>query len=172
MQQSVAAASTKLLRYLNSQPSVSNVVSEGIQISPLYDYGCGSATLGTYEQSKCDYSNPHVIGFEATMRVSFDVTLAAAVEVTMAAVTSYGADQIVSLTNIASDALILRAEKDAITTATKNAIYKANTAAAALTYLNPDYASADLTLAQLTCTSSPCSSPSSFHNSYSSSPLS
>ena len=107
---------------------VERIRSEGVRVEPIYDYGCRNSA-GVHESARCDYSNPMVVGYRASARVTCDAELGSAYQIVSGAMEKRnGGARLESLVDVASELRRDKAELQAIREAIKKIVKKVRVA--------------------------------------------
>ena len=153
------SALSRLNEYLSAlnrvakPPVVQRLHSDAIYTEPQYDYGCRSSN-GTYNTQFCDYSRPIVVGYRSSTRLSFESPIGSALRVLAGAIDkSNGGARVESISNVASERLIVEAERSSAAEATRESLAKAAAVAGAIK--QGEAHSADLRVQQVICSSYP-----------------
>lgn len=133
VEQAIAAQSQSVVSFLNSQ-RVRHLTSSGIQIVPIFDYGC-KYIGGEVTSIGCDYSHPFIIGFEAFEILSFEIGISGSTESFISDLISLGAI-VLSIEFVASPNALFLGEFQSTRQAIREAAFNARNVACVLQALN------------------------------------
>lgn len=129
IEQDVAKKLEKLVDFLSSA-GAKHITSNGIRITPIFDYGCWS-------KWGCDYNKPIVVGYEITAQICFEIPISDADNLIKSCIGSYSAI-VIEITFAASEDRLLKGEQMAIKRAVFEAARKASSVGKALAQLNQE----------------------------------